>query len=281
MFRIFLQVRFLAVLTVSVLLLHASVLPASAQYFYELLGMIPPIFSLSNPKGEIQLRTVYLTIASGKETIPRLNVSRSLRADYGLTSSRLFFDSMARVQAGRFSFRMNLDFCDFSGSRPYMNQRGQANADARFEYSGFRLGGEFDILQWYESRIGVDLDYDLHNAFFSESIYTTGGGKKLSTPGPITLGVHVALNPNVNYFGVSPMVEGRARWTVSGPAMTDWEVSAGLRSAENLLGSLALRGGFRSTSIEFLDNTSAINALYPSRIDVVLDGWFGEMVYYY
>jgi hypothetical protein len=188
---------------------------------------------------------------------------------------------MARVQAGRFSFRMNLDFCEFAGSRPRLNQPGQPDTDARFEYSGFRLAGEFDIVQWYESRIGVALDYDLYSAYFSESIYTNGGGKKLSTPGPITLGGYVVLNPNVGYFGVSPMVEGRARWTISGPAMTDWEISAGLRSAENLIGSLAIRGGFRSTSIEFLDNRSAINTPYPARLDAELQGWFGEIVYYY
>lgn len=281
MFRIFCQVRFLTALMVGGLLWHASAPPASAQYFYEWLGMITPVFSLSNPKGEIQCRLVYLTIASGTETIPRLNVSRSLRADYGLTSSRLFLDWMARIQAGRFSLRANLDFVDFSGSRPYLNRPGQGRADARFEYSGFRLGGDFDIVQWYESRVGVNMDYDLHNAFFTESIYTSGGGKKLSTPGPITVGAYAVLNPNVNFMGVTGVVEGRARWTVAGPPLTEWEVAAGLRSAETLFGSLAVRGGFRSTSIEFQDNISAINAVYPTKVDLVLDGWFGELVYYY
>lgn len=271
----------MAALVLGGLVWHASAPPVSAQYFYELMGMVPPIFSLSNPKGEIRLRIVYLTISSGTETIPQLNVARSLREDYGLTSGRLFLDSMARIQAGRFSLRGNLEFCDFSGERPYLRQPGQASADVRFEYSGFRLGGDFDIVQWYESRIGVNLDYDLRNAIFTESIYTAGGGKKLSTPGPITIGAHVVLTPNSGYLGVSPVVEARARWSVSGPPLTDWEVSAGLRSAETLLGSIALRGGFRSTSIDFQDNKSAINAPYPTRLDLVLNGWFGEVAYYY
>lgn len=280
MSRIFRQIRLLAVLTLSGLVWHASAVPASAQYFYELMGMIPPIFSLSNPKGEIRLRAMYVNLASGKETIPQRNLTRSLRDDYGMTSNSLFVDTMARIQAGRFSFRGHLDFCEFTGNRPYGNQPGQLRADARFEYSGFRLGGDFDIVQWYESRIGVNLDYDIYNAYFSEAIYTRGG-RKISTAGPITIGAHVVLCPPMNYLGVWPVLEGRARWSVSGPTMTDWEVAGGLRSAETLLGSIALRGGFRSTSLSFEDNVSAINNLPPTRLDVVLDGWFGEVVYYY
>ena len=41
-----------------------------------------------------------------------------------------------------------------------------------FLTTGVRLGGDLDVVQWYRSRAGLDMDYDQYSPIFSEAIRT-------------------------------------------------------------------------------------------------------------
>jgi hypothetical protein len=79
------------------------------------------------------------------------------------------------------------------------------------------------------------------------------------------------------------VAEARARWPIAGTQVTDWEVSLGLKTPETILGTTALKGGYRRTSIEFNDHRHQHwnNVTVPTNLNVVLGGWFVELAYYY
>jgi len=173
---------------------------------------------------------------------------------------------------------------DYIGTRPVTNVPDRPYGEARFEYTGLRLGGDLDVVQWGRSRVGVNMDYDLYVPDFRASINETtrfSPGKQINGTSALTLGVHAVYNPTFNLYGISSVGEVRARWPILGTEITDWEVSAGLKSAETALGSVALRGGYRRTNIEFYDTETYNGAGVSTEFNAAIGGWFGEMVYYY
>ena len=155
-----------------------------------------------------------------------------------------------------------------------------ARAEARFSHSGFRLGADLDLLQWGDSRVGLNADCDLSLPEFTESVFTLEG-KRISGEPPVTGGIHFYWNPTRYFLGLSGVLEAKARWPLTGSEVTEWEISAGARGVENSLGSIALKGGYRNTSLRFEDSQAYNGLEVTATFDGVFYGWFLEFVYNY
>jgi hypothetical protein len=265
----------------TLLWVHGAGSRAAAQGFRGILDTLSPLVTMPTVQGEVQLRPIWMKVASGHNSIPSLGLSWDLRDDFGLVDPSLFLDLMFRLQVGRLGFRLQSNMADFSGQRRFMNQPGQLSGGARLEYSGIRLGWDVDILSWGRSRAGLDLDYDYFLARFTESIETPGGGKKIIGKEALTIGVHAAFVPSYNLWGISPVLEVRARRPLAGSVVSEVEIAAGLIGPETVLGVTGIRGGFRRTSISFKADQFYNNVEVKSEFDTTLEGLFGELVYYY
>ncbi len=231
--------------------------------------------------GEVRFRPLYATLTEGRQTVPDAGISWDLRRDFGLVNSSIFLDLMGRVQVGRLSVRTNINLRDFQGSTRFRNIPNQYLSDARFEYSGWRVGCDLDIAQWRGSRLGINADTDLYSPIFQEAVQTNQGGKKMVGNGATTLGFHTVINPPARWRGMSIMLEGRARWSIAGADVTDWETSLGLMGSETFLGALAIKGGFRRTVIQFHDFLPVNGIDRLNNFQAAMEGWFGEMALYY
>jgi hypothetical protein len=265
-------------------LFYVGMPSAAAQDFPGLLDAFSPLFSFPRLEAEARVTPIWTSLLYAKLVVPSLQVSWDLKDDFALEPNVLFLDSMLRIQVGRFSFRTHYNVRDYKGSTPVTNLQNRPFGEARFDYLGLRLGGDFDVLQWGRSRVGVNMDYDLYAPSFTASIYQgnpASAGKQINGTAALTLGMHVVYNPTFSLYGISGIGEARARWPILGTEVTDWEVSAGLKSAETVLGSIALRTGYRRTSIAFQDTEVYNNVGASTDFDAAIGGWFGEMVYYY
>jgi hypothetical protein len=255
------------------------------------------LFGFANPwspfvyppglRGEVNVTPIFLTIVRGQERIEAARpVVSNLRDQYGMTPERLFLDTMVKLSVGRWSIRGYYEPRDFFGERVTLVSGVPTLAQARLDYSGIRIGGDVDIFLPYGIYLGANLDYDLYHPIFTEAIQPgsgviLGSGKKIQGNAPLTLGMHVVANPVTSYYGMSPIFEARVRWPVSGAAVTDVELSGGLRTPETILGSVALKFGWRQTEISFT-RPQVYNGLPVSTdFDAVIGGWFGQFCYYY
>jgi hypothetical protein len=271
----------LLMMTCTVLSVHGSATFSSAQGFRGILDTLSPVVTMPEVQGEFHIRPIWMKIASGHNSIPSLGLSWDLREDFGLVDPSLFLDIMVRIQVGRLGFRLHGNFADFSGQEKFGNQPDQPSADARFEYSGVRLGGDADILSWGRSRAGLNIDFDYFSPLFSESIQTPGGGKKIIGKEALTIGAHAAFVPSYNLWGGSPVVELRVRGPLGGAKVSEVEFAAGLIGPETVLGVVGLRGGLRRTLVSFKSDQQYDDTEVSSEFEATLEGWFAELVYYY
>ncbi len=225
----------------------------------------PPCF-----QAEAKVTPVWVYVATGSLTAPGQG-SLSLRDDFGLSRGALFLDTMVRLQAGALSFRAHYEPRAFI-AYPRVPDNPTITGRTDFEYSGVRLGGDLDLVRSKTSRIGLDLDYQLYVPTFTQTI-RPAAAVIVAGDNPFTLGAHAVYNPVRNLWGISGIFEIRGRWTVSGASITDMDASLGVKSPETVLGSVALKSGYRRTAIEFNDS--------QTTFDTVLSGWFGELAYYY
>jgi len=270
-----------AILVVCALAVILFASPAASQTYSSFFNRFSPFLTWPPVQGEITLTPIYMWVAGGQQTIPSLGISWSLRDDFALTNGHVFLDGMLRFQLGRLSLRAHVNTRDFDGTKKFRDLPAAQSSVARFEYSGYRLGGDIDILQFGNSRIGVNLDQDLYSPVFTESIQTAQGGKKLLARSPVTIGGHVVLRPAPKWYGFSALFEARARWPVAGADLTDWYVSAGIQGSETYIGTMGVRAGYRSTTISFSDAEFFNNQEVSMNFKAVMEGVFGEFVYYY
>lgn len=255
--------------------------PAASQTYSSFFNRFSPFLTWPPVQGEVTLTPTYMRIVGGQQTIPSLGISWSLRDDFAMTNGQVFLDGMFRFQVGRLSLRAHANVRDFDGTKKFRGLPAAQSSMARFEYSGYRLGGDIDILRFGDSRIGVNLDHDLYSPVFTESIQTGEGGKKLIARSPITIGAHAALRPAPKWYGFSALFEARARWPVAGADLTDWYISAGIQGSETYIGTMGVRAGYRSTTISFSDSQFFNDQEVSMNFKAVMDGIFGEFVYYY
>lgn len=238
--------------------------------------VLPPL------QAELQLRPIWVTLESGHQTIPTSQITWDLRSQFDLNQTNPFLDIIGRLQGSRLSFRAAYEQRDFSSRVAVVGRPDLAWVETRFNCTGVQVGGEFDIVQRGRTRAGINLDWHIVQPMFNEGAQTLGG-KLISGPTAVTLGAHAAYNPTAWYCGFSPVAEARAVWPIAGTQVTDWEVSLGVKTPETVLGTTALMGGYRRTSIEFSDHRHQMwnNIIVPTNLDVVLGGWFVELTYFY
>ncbi len=205
-----------------------------------------------------------------------------------MTSENYFIDLMARFQMNRLSLRMIYEPRDFVGFR--------GGGEARFSYVNLRVGSDFDLIQSNRSRLGINFDYSLMKPeFFVSPLFNSKSvppiyahpqanniGVHFSGNPAATLGIHLVYNPVTSIYGVSGIIESKARWPLTSTEVTEWDVSAGLKTAETVLGSWALKFGFRNTNIFFKDKFRGQNTIRRDlSFDTSINGWFGELTYLY
>lgn len=253
---------------------------ASAQGLFGVANPLVPFVYSPGLRGEARATAIWMGIASGQNTLPALNLSWKLKDQFNMTKDNLFLDTMLKFSVGPLSVRGHYEQRYFKGRTNFQNIPNNRMADATFEYSGIRLGGDVDVFLPFGIYTGANLDYDLYQPFFTEAI-ETAGGKKIEGEGALTLGAHISANPVTSVYGVSGVFEIRARWPLSGTQVTDLEISGGMRAPETILGSVALKFGWRQTKIFFSDTQTYNGNSRDSDFDAVLDGWFGQFSYYY
>jgi hypothetical protein len=264
-----------------IVLIHGGGSSVEAQVFSRLAETVSPLVCSSFFQAEFSLKPVWMKVASGRKEIPDLGLSWDLRDDFALVDPGLFTDLDFRVQVSRVSFRVHASFRDFKGTEQFRDQRNQPKAEARLEYSGIRLGADLDLLQGERSRLGVNIDWDQFSPLFSESIQTRGGAKLVGSAAA-TAGLHVLYFPPRQFYGVSAVLEARARWPLTGlTSVTDIEISGGLKGPETAFGAVALKIGYRVTSLAFEGGQTYDNRPVSVKFRATIDGVFGEFVYYY
>lgn len=278
-----------ALCCIGVALCLTSVQSAGAQNF-GWFDSWSPLAWFPSVEGDVKARLIWVNIGGGSFSgisFPgSVSEGGGLQSTFHLNKEELFLDSMVRFQLSRVSVRVGYEQRDFAGYR----QPGLA--ETRVSYSGLRLGGDFDVLLWNRTRLGIDMDYDFYVPTFSFPLLPANNRvAHFSGNNAITLGFHAIFNPVRTIFGASAIAEVRGRWPIQGTQVTDWEISGGVASASTVMGSFSLKAGYRNTQIAYdarsittapvspLDQ-SAVSILNP-RFDVVFDGWFAEFAFYY
>lgn len=263
-----------------ILLLEAHSPLATAQAFYGLTDPWSPVVWPPYFRGELQVKPTWMTLQRGQQTIPSFGISWSLRDQFDLGQTNLFIDTMARFQLSRLSFRVAYEVREYDATSPVVGRPDVPEAEARFSYSGIRIGADFDILQRNITRVGVNVDYDLYNPIFHEAVRTIGG-KQITGEAATTVGIYAVYNPIISWYGVSPIFEGKVRWPVMGSQVTDLELAAGLATPTTVLGTMALKFGYRRTDLAMKAAQRYNNTAVRTNFDAIMTGWFGELAYYY
>jgi len=268
------------ILSVALVLTVCSVAEVCAQSVPWFSGQYPLVF-LPGLQGEFKCSVIRTGIESGKQVIPSDNISWDLKKDFNMNRQYLFADLMVGLRAGRFGVRAHWETREFVGLDRYQGNPDLPVSTARLEYSGIRVGADVYLFQWRGLRVGINADYNLYRPIFSEGIRTGLGGKKIIGETPTTAGLHVFYGPSVNFYDFSPVLEARCRWPVAGTELTDLEFSAGVNGPDTVLGSVALKFGYRSTSLEFPAVQHYNGVQVRTVFDALFTGWFGELAYYY
>jgi len=243
--------------------------PAAAQYYG--LDAFSPMVWLPTLEAEATVRGSWVNLGNGSLT----GLSGgSLRDHFKLNQTAFFVDTTVRLQLGRFSVRGTYEPRDLAAFVPVFPG---PDIEARFSYSGIRIGGDLDIIQWNRTRVGMDIDYDLYSPQFTFPILNAFRARTLRGENAFTMGFHVTYNPLRTLFGLSAIAQFKARWPISGTQVTDWEVSGGLASPTTVIGSWSLQSGYRNTQISFND----YRGLPHPRFDGTIQCWFTELAYYY
>jgi hypothetical protein len=249
-----------------------------AQDFWPLENPFVPFLSFPQLRGEAKLTVINAQIQSGYFTNARQEGKTYNFRDFfhSYDQPNVFLDCMLKAQLGRFSSRTYYEFRGFSGEfvrTPTVSDR------INLEYAGYRQGADVDIFLGNKSRVGFNIDFSFYGPklrmYLSDS-----PDQSLEFSGPQysgTIGAHAVYNPVWNIYGMSLIAEAWAHWPISGTSLTDYEISGGLKSAETVLGSIAVQAGYRWTSIDF----SNYEHTYSDRVNVSWGGVFGSLVYYY
>jgi hypothetical protein len=275
------RVPFALVVAATWLFLTWMTTAACAQNVLSPASIFSPFVFVPALRGEFKASVIRVGIQRGKEIIPSLGISHDLRNHFHIVSENVFADVTAGIRVGRLGFRAHADTREFVGVDYSRSDPARPRAVARLEFSGIRLGADLDVFQWMGARVGINTDYCLYRPIFSEAIFADRGGKKIIGESPITAGVHFFFEPPFNVYGFSAVFETWCRWPVAGAELTDMEFSAGVRGFETVIGSMALKLGYRESSLEFPGLQIFNNLQVPTKFDVSLSGWFLELAYYY
>jgi hypothetical protein len=248
----------------------------NAQGSWPFENSFSPLASFPLLRGEAKITPTFVTMQ-------KCSVSdNTYRQPYSFSYSRngsFFIDLMARLQLSRFSVRGYLEQREFDLGKENTTNPPQYRWYANLTYYGIRVGGDVDIFLGNRTRVGFNYDHSFYGPVVTLfDAKGNGEGPKLATQGPEsgTIGCHLIYNPVWDVFGTSAIVEGWAHWPIYGTALSDFEVSGGLKWADTVLGSGSIQAGYRWTTIDTSD-LSAGNG----NLNAKWGGVFGEVVYYY
>jgi hypothetical protein len=253
-----------------------------------------PLFSLPRLEGDFKVAPIWMGIDHGKNVVPFAGQSWDLKRDFNMISSYWFLDISGRLQTGPLGVRFLNEPRNFVGITASRNPPNKP-AEARFEFTGLRVGVDLDLFRRNRLRAGLNVDYYAYFPIFTEAIATlntavdrdgklVGTGKKILGDSPVTIGAHVFYSPMTDFYGWAPVAEVRVSWpwrAFSGTNVWDVELSAGLRTVPTVLGTVALKGGYRYTAVSFNEGQTFNGVSGTTQFDVALSGWFGELAYYY
>lgn len=265
-----LKVSLWAVLT---LLTYAqTVMIANAQDSWPFENPLSPLATFPLLRGEAKVIPTVVTMKKGTVS-GAFSPGISSFTNFPATGT-FFLDLMARIQLSRFSVRGYLEQREFGGTfqYPYLPSSSPIGV-ANLTYYGIRVGGDVDIFLGNRSRVGFNYDH----SFYGPKVSFLGGYGPQNQQGPEsgTIGCHLIYNPVWDVFGTSAIFEGWAHWPIYGTALSDFEVSGGLKWADTVLGSGSIQAGYRWTNISTQDLSGNGN------LNATWGGVFGEVVYYY
>lgn len=259
---------------------------ANAQDSWPLENPFSPVASFPRLRGEAKLTPTLVALRNGT-----LNGSTDYPPPYTVSpynfsfsgSGSFFLDLMARFQLSRFSVRGYLEQREFSGHETTENKLHPRYAN--LTYYGVRVGGDVDVFLGNRSRVGFNYDHSFYGPSITlfNPLVTPSSVTAQPTPllfqGPQsgTIGCHLIYNPVWDVFGTSAIFEGWAHWPIYGTALSDFELSGGLKWADTVLGSGSIQGGYRWTNISTQDLSNTVNG----NLNASWGGVFGEVVYYY
>ncbi len=266
---------------------------ANAQDSWPFENSFSPLASFPLLRGEAKVIPTFVTFKNGNlNGYYNPDISNELDTGSFSGSSTFFLDLMARLQLSRFSVRGYLEQREFAG-RIHSTPNNSSPWDTNLTYYGIRVGGDVDIFLGNRTRIGFNYDHSFYGPSITIANATaTDKGYKDSTGRPIliytppwvlngpqsgTIGCHLIYNPVWDVFGTSAIFEGWAHWPIYGTALSDFEVSGGLKWADTVLGSGSIQGGYRWTNISTQDLSGTGNG----NLNATWGGVFGEVVYYY
>lgn len=194
---------------------------------------------------------------------PKLGTLLHLERDLGFDDRFTLIEVMARAQAASLSVRAHYE----SPLSTFKSRLGH------LDWPPFRTGLDLDLVSRRSWRFGINADVYWERPEFG-GILPIVGSRFITWNRPVTAGIHAAFNPP-GWGGLAPSFDSRARWPLTDSSrVTEFEVAGGLSTPQTVLGSTAIRGGWRYTRIELRNSD-------PAELDLTWSGIFGELVYFY
>jgi hypothetical protein len=229
-------------------------------------GIANPAAPMVGPfcfSGEARIRPIWQTLISGQYRDPAGGISVDLKQDLNFNDRGLVLEAMGRFQFSRFSGRIHYE-ANISSVRGSLGF---------FDWPDIRYGADVDLLSNKGFRLGVNFDMNRPDPNFGFALPNGISGFVKSTV-PITMGVHTAYNPT-GYCGLSSSFEARVRWPIgAGARITEAEITAGIKGPTTIIGTSAVRGGWRYTEISFGDSAGR-------EIDVKTSGVYLDYTFFY
>lgn len=223
----------------------------------------PSLFNFAPSfRGELRASVMVVSLEQGKFSNLGSGVSLDFVKDLGFEKQGVLIESTARTQLKRFAIRAHYD----------VYQKNLTGKTGNLRWPEWRVGADFDIMDFEGLRFGATIDALLKEPTFSYSL-PTGASDLIVWPRPITVGAYAGYNPS-DCESLSPSVEIRYRHpAVSGSLVQELEIAAGLKTPRGAKGTSALRAGWRYTSLGY--------DVAEKRIDVTWSAFFVEYACFY
>lgn len=227
-------------------------------------GIANPAAPMVGPfcfSAEASIRPMWLTLTSAQYRDPILGLSLDLARDLGFVERGWILAAMGRFQFGRFSGRIQYE----------ANLNAIKGANGYLDWPDMQYGADIDLIQNKGLRAGIDFDMYRFGPNFSFGL-PDGRSGLVRADIPVTMGVHAAYNP-YGYTGLSSSVEARVRWPIgAGARITEAEIAAGIKAPTTIIGTSAVRGGWRYLELSFGDT-------HGREVDVKTSSVFVEFVF--
>jgi hypothetical protein len=225
--------------------------PTSGYFF------LPPL------QAELRIRCLYQFMSGELERIST-GERVELADELGLVHTTVIVQPMGRIQIGRLSLRLYGDMYTREIKSP---------GGSTIYWPTIWFGSDFDVIE--RETWSAGLTFDITPMFPSFTIGPNPLGElAFHSVRPTTVGLFFRYNPP-DLGGITPSIEARIRRsTRTGTRLNEGDISVGLKTPETVLGTVALRAGWRYTTITAHDEGDF--AIYPN-----FSAYFFDLVHYY